>query len=110
LAAGTGWMMAFAIIGLTLIIHLSLAGSFPLSNDESYYWDWGQKLQLSYYDHPLVRELYAGWTFRELEATKALVNQGMRDKGGAVKAPELLIINGPSLVEHVGLFTEKGKP
>ncbi len=51
-SAGTGWILAFFIIGLTLIVHLSLAANFPLSNDESYYWDWGQKLQLSYYDHP----------------------------------------------------------
>jgi len=51
---------------------------------------------VSYYDHPVVRELYADWTWRELDATKALVNQGMRDTGGTVKAPEVLIINGPS--------------
>jgi DNA adenine methylase len=53
---------------------------------------------VSYYDHPVVRELYAGWTLRQLQATKALVNQGMRDRGGAVEAPEVLLINGPSYV------------
>lgn len=63
---------------------------------------------VSYYDHPLVRDLYADWTWRHLDATKALVNQGMRDQGGAVKAPEVLLINGPSLVEPEprDLFTE----
>ena len=53
---------------------------------------------VSYYDHPLVDELYAGWTKRHLKATKAMVNQGRRDKGGSVAAPEVLLINGPSLV------------
>ncbi len=52
LSAGTGWTMALVILGAGLMIHLWLATIFPLSNDESYYWDWGQKLQLSYYDHP----------------------------------------------------------
>lgn len=57
------------------------------------------RVVVSYYDHPLVRELYAGWTWRFLDATKAMVNQGMRVSGKAVKAPEVLLINGPSLVE-----------
>lgn len=57
------------------------------------------RVVVSYYDHPLVRELYAGWTWRFLDATKAMVNQGMRDSGKSVKAPEVLLINGPSLVE-----------
>lgn len=61
---------------------------------------------VSYYDHPLVRELYADWTWRHLDATKALVSQGMRDKGGAVKAPEVLLINGQSYVEEIA---EPGK-
>lgn len=53
---------------------------------------------VSYYDHQLVRELYAGWTFVECRITKSLVNQGMRNnETGAPKAPEVLIINGPSL-------------
>lgn len=52
---------------------------------------------VSYYDHPLIRELYAGWTFVECRITKSLVNQGMRDaETGAPKSPEILIINGPS--------------
>lgn len=53
---------------------------------------------VSYYEDPLLVELYAGWTKRRLKATKALVNQGLRNKGGAVAAPEILLINGPSYV------------
>lgn len=55
------------------------------------------RIVVSYYDHPLLDELYPGWTKRHLKATKALVSQGQRDKSGAVKAPEVLLINGPSL-------------
>lgn len=64
------------------------------------------RVVVSYYDHPLLEDLYRGWTWRHLDATKALVNQGMRDKGQAVKAPEVLLINGPSYVEptYKGLF------
>lgn len=53
---------------------------------------------VSYYADPRLAEMYSGWTVRKLKASKALVNQGMRDKGGAVEAPEVLLINGPSLV------------
>ncbi len=48
---------------------------------------------VSYYDHPSVRELYRGWRFIECPTTKAMVNQGMRDKKGATLAPEVLIVN-----------------
>lgn len=57
---------------------------------------------VSYYDHPVVRKLYDGWTLRHLKATKAMVSQGTRGKGGAVAAPEVLLINGPSFVESNG--------
>lgn len=60
---------------------------------------------VSYYDDPRLDELYPrslGWTKRRLKATKALVNQGMRDKGGSVDAPEVLLINGPSFVRPAG--------
>lgn len=53
---------------------------------------------VSYYDHPDLDAMYPGWTKRDVAITKALVNQGKRDaKGETVKAPEVLIINGPSL-------------
>lgn len=57
------------------------------------------RVVVSYYAHPSLAGLYPEWTVRRLKATKAMVNQGMRDKGGAVEAPEVLIINGPSYVE-----------
>lgn len=55
------------------------------------------RVVISYYDDPLVDELYTGWTKRLLIATKGLVSSGMRGEEGATKAPEILIINGPSL-------------
>lgn len=54
---------------------------------------------VSYYDEPELSELYPDWTKRRLQATKSLVNQGMRDGGEVVEAPEVLLINGESLVE-----------
>lgn len=48
---------------------------------------------ISYYDHSQVRELYDGWKFHEFPTTKALVNQGMRDRSGATVAPEVVIVN-----------------
>lgn len=61
------------------------------------------RVVLSYYDHPMVRELYRGWTFVEHPRTKSLVNQGMRSGVGCVLAPELLIINGDRYSDG-GLF------
>lgn len=57
------------------------------------------RVVISYYDHPLVRRLYEGWTFVETPVTRVLVNQGLRARGGegGEKAPEVLIITGPSL-------------
>ena len=57
------------------------------------------RVVVSYYDHPDLKRLYPKWTKRTIEVTKALVNQGMRDKGGATKATEVLLINGPSFAE-----------
>lgn len=55
------------------------------------------RVVVSYYDDPLLDRLYAGWTKRSVAITKALVNQGKRDvEGEVVKAPEVLLINGPS--------------
>lgn len=53
------------------------------------------RVVVSYYDHPRLAELYPAtrWTKIPLKATKALVNQGMRDKEGAVAAPEVLLVN-----------------
>lgn len=60
------------------------------------------RVVVSYYDHPLVRELYHGWTAVECPQTKALVQGNGRVKG-AVEAPEILLINGESLTAG-GLF------
>ena len=40
------------LLGLTFMLHIWWAYALPMTNDEAYYWDWGQSLQLSYYDHP----------------------------------------------------------
>lgn len=58
------------------------------------------RVVVSYYDAPRLAELYPGWTKRKLDVSKSLVNQDMRGGGGAVKAPEVLLLNGPSLVER----------
>jgi DNA adenine methylase len=55
------------------------------------------RVVVSYYDEPELRDWYAGWTFVPCPITKGLVNQGMRDETGATAAPEILIVNGPSL-------------
>ena len=44
-----GWLIA-----LLLCVTLMLAAVLPPAEDETYYWAWSQKLQLSYYDHPLM--------------------------------------------------------
>jgi DNA adenine methylase len=51
------------------------------------------RVVVSYYDAPELAELYPGWAKHRHDVTKALVNQGARDKGGTVKAPEVLLIN-----------------
>lgn len=65
------------------------------------------RVVVSYYDHPKLAELYPGWTKVHCPTTKALVNQGMRDKQGGVTAPEVLLINGDSYTdENNPLFTK----
>ncbi len=57
------------------------------------------RVVVSYYDDPRLADLYPAdkWTKRHTPVTKGLVNSGTRAKGGSFKAPEVLIINGPSL-------------
>lgn len=58
---------------------------------------------VSYYEHPDLAALYPGWTKRECPTTKAMVSSGQRDtSGNAEKAPEVLLINGPSLASVGG--------
>ena len=54
------------------------------------------RVVVSYYKHPMLDDLYPGWTRRDLECLKRLglaVSRGSR----ANDAPEVLLINGPSL-------------
>lgn len=51
------------------------------------------RVVVSYYDHPLLAELYPGWQMDRIEVTKALAHQGMRGQSGVVKATEVLLIN-----------------
>lgn len=37
---------------ISLIVKLVLAALIPFSGDESYYWVWSHRMQLSYFDHP----------------------------------------------------------
>ncbi len=54
------------------------------------------RVVVSYYEHPLLADLYDGWQKIECPMTKALVNQGMRDQEGvAVIANEVLLVNRP---------------
>jgi DNA adenine methylase len=57
------------------------------------------RVVVSYYDHPTVRELYAGWTLVDCTMTKSLVSMGARAKDNDTKAPEVLIINGTSYTQ-----------
>lgn len=43
---------ALVVIAIMTGLRLILAATFPMTNDEAYYWDWGRDLQLSYFDHP----------------------------------------------------------
>lgn len=54
------------------------------------------RVVVSYYAHPLLDELYRGWTRVDCTMTKNMVNQGMRDAEVEAKAPEILLINGES--------------
>lgn len=53
------------------------------------------RVVVSYYDHKRVRSLYDGWTFVDHGRIKGLHNAGRRG-AESTKAPEILIINGPS--------------
>lgn len=53
------------------------------------------RVVISYYDHQVLREWYAGWTVLECTTQKNLHVQNRRGVGRC-EAPEVLIINGPS--------------
>lgn len=64
------------------------------------------RIVVSYYEHPLLADLYPGWSRLQCERSKHMCNSGMRNAkgqgglGGNVantRAPEVLLINGPIL-------------
>jgi len=54
------------------------------------------RIVVSYYDCPKVRDLYPGWTVVDCATNKQLHQQNGRGRRSAI-APEILLINGPSL-------------
>jgi DNA adenine methylase len=62
------------------------------------------RVVVSYYDHPLLEDLYPGWTRVRLEATKSIVNAVKRGETGGVSAPEVLLVNGPVERKSRSLF------
>jgi DNA adenine methylase len=67
------------------------------------------RVVVSYYENPRLKDLYRGWTKVKCYVAKSMVNGGMRDKKGAQEAPEIMLINGPSLAKvktpEMELFT-----
>jgi 4-amino-4-deoxy-L-arabinose transferase-like glycosyltransferase len=51
---------ALLLVGASLVAHVAYAGLVALSPQEAYYWSWGRRLALSYFDHPPL----AAWTIR----------------------------------------------
>lgn len=55
------------------------------------------RIVVSYYDCPEVRALYPGWTIVKKTMQKTLLNQNKGNDGRTQNAPEILLINGPSI-------------
>lgn len=53
------------------------------------------RVVVSYYDDPMIREIYAGWTVRSVARQKNLHAQNKRGTAKS-EAPEILLMNGPS--------------
>jgi len=51
---------ALLLVAASLLFHVAYAGLVALSPQEAYYWSWGRRLALSYFDHPPL----AAWTIR----------------------------------------------
>lgn len=64
------------------------------------------RLIVSYYDHPLLAELYPGWTRYEVTISKALANQGSRGAKN-IKVKEILLVNEEQKAGRVGLFEQE---
>ena len=52
-------------MAIALAVRMVWAAYAPLSNDESYYWDWSRALQLSFLDHP-PGVAWLGWLARQV--------------------------------------------
>jgi 4-amino-4-deoxy-L-arabinose transferase-like glycosyltransferase len=52
--------LAFGLAGASVLFHLAYAGLVGLTPQEAYYWTWGRRLALSYFDHPPL----SAWTIR----------------------------------------------
>jgi 4-amino-4-deoxy-L-arabinose transferase-like glycosyltransferase len=63
--------IALALAAASIALHVLLSGTFSLSPQEAYYWQYARHLDLSYFDHPPL----AAWTIR---ATTALLGDGER--------------------------------
>lgn len=57
------------------------------------------RVVVSYYAHSRLAQLYSGWTVRDCSRSKNLAAQKGR-AGNEAKAPEVLLINGPSLARE----------
>ena len=68
------------------------------------------RVVVSYYEHPRLEKLYAGWTRRSLACPKRLGLAAGRGSRGPSNAPELLLINGPSFAaaDDAPLFAQQG--
>lgn len=68
------------------------------------------RVVVSYYDDPRLADLYPAdkWTKRDVAVWKGLSNASLNRKGEVAKAPEVLLINGPSYArttaDHTPLF------
>lgn len=56
---------------------------------------------VSYYDSPRLAQMYPEWTVRRLLTNKAMANPNKRGRDGRIDAPEVLLINGPSVSENL---------
>lgn len=65
------------------------------------------RVVVSYYDHQRLTQLYPGWTKVRCDMAKALGHQAKRGENDA-RAPEVLLINGPSRTQQFKGATEGG--
>lgn len=64
------------------------------------------RVVVSYYDHPRLHELYRGWTLRALPIRQNLKHSA-GNRAGVAMAPEVLLMNGPSLAPKEFLDFER---